>query len=510
MRRVPEGGPRRAGRAGAVGAVLATALALTACGGGSGGGGDESAEGPITWMATLHTPTTPEADGPIESALEEHTGEKLEVSWVPAASSAEKLNAALSTGKLADIVSMAPADSALVRQSLKSGMFWDVEDYLADFPNLAKIDEQTVASARIDGHLYGVPVQKNKARYGVLVRQDWLDNLGLEVPHTIEDLTTVAEAFAKDDPDGNGKDDTTGFLDREESFDLGFRSLSGYFGAGDDFTVDDAGQVHAVFASDEFTQAMEWYRGVYESGAVNQEFVTMQKTNQLDAIAQGKGGIVVTGLFEAKGYLATAQDSNPKTPMKWALVNDMTQGDVPRRILTDTGGGMGGWLAFPKEYVKSEAELKKVLGFVDKLLDEESFDLMTNGIEGTHYEVDGDGAVSITDQTLWEQEVQPYASSRPSEKVVTYKSSEPYVDEGNEKMAENEEYSVVNPTQSLTSETYDRQWTTLYGEAKDAYNQYVVGQIDMAEYEAIVDGLGGQGLDQILEEFTASYAEVNG
>ncbi|MGF0117993.1 extracellular solute-binding protein [Promicromonospora sp. Marseille-Q5078] len=494
---------------GAVAAAV-TALALTACSGGGSGDDAAEADGPITWMATLHTPVTPDEDGPIQTALEKHTGEDLEIQWVPAASSAEKLNAALSSGALADMVSMAPVDSSTVRQSLKSGMFWDVEPYLKDFPNLSKIDPQTLDAARLDGKLYGVPFQKIKARYGVVVRQDWLDNLGLEVPHTIEDLEKVAVAFAQDDPDGNGKDDTTGFLDREESFDLGFRSLSGYFGAGDDFELDDAGNVRSTLDSDAFKQAMEWYRGVYEAGAVNQEFVTMQKTNQQDAIARGKGGIIVTGLFEAKGYLALAQDADPTTPMKWALVNDMTAGDVPRRILTDTAGGLGGWLSFPKSEVKDEAELKKVLGFADRLLDEEAYGLMTNGVEGEHYSVDADGAVTIEDQTAWEQEVQPYSSSRLSEKVVTYKSTEPYVDEGNEKMLENEEYAVVNPAQSLSSDAYDRQWTTIHDEAKDAYNKYVVGQIEMADYEAAIEKLRGQGLDDIEQELTAAYAEVNG
>lgn len=494
-------------------AAAVTALALTACGSdGSGNddGGGKADDSPITWMSMLHTPVTPDADGPIQTALEEYTGQEFKMQWVPDASKEEKINSALASGQLADIVSLTVTDSTTVRQALKAGQFWDVEPYLKDFPNLAKIDPDTLNAAKLDGKLYGVPFQKIKTRYGVVVRQDWLDNLGLEAPHTIEDLEKVAVAFAKDDPDGNGKDDTTGFIDREESFLVGFRSLTGYFGAGDKFSVDDSGQVHAAFASDEFKQAMEWYRGVYEQGGVNQEFVTVQKSNQQDAIARGKGGIVVTGLFEAKNYMDLAQSADPKTPMKWALVNDMTLDGQPHHIITDTGGGMGGWLALPKAEVKDEAEVKKVLGFLDKLMDEEPFGLMTNGVEGTHYSEDADGVVTIEDQTAWEQEVQPYSSSRPSEKIVTYKSTKPYVDEANEKMAAQEPDAVINPTQSLSSETFDRQWSTIEDKAMDAYNRYLTGQIEMADYEAVVEDLRGQGLDDIEAEFTAAYAKVNG
>ncbi|MEU4362772.1 extracellular solute-binding protein [Promicromonospora sp. NPDC023987] len=499
---------RRNGTAVASATVLA--LTLAACGGGSGDGDGGDADAPLTWMSMLHTPTTPEKNGAIETALEEHTGTEFEMQWVPDASKEEKINAALASGTLADIVSLTQIDSTTVRSSLTSGMFWDVEEYLSEFPNLSKIDPQTLEAARIDGELYGVPYQKIKARYGVVVRQDWLDNLGLEVPHTIEDLTAVAHAFAHDDPDGNGKDDTTGFYDREESFRVGFRSLTGYFGAGSVFEATEDGDVVPTFTTDAFKEAMEWYRGVYEDGGVNQEFVTVQKQNQQDGIAQGKGGIVVTGLFEAKNYMAIAQSADPETPMEWALVNDITYEDVPRRILSDTNGGMGGWLAIPKSEVETEDDLRKVLGFIDKLMDEEAYGLMTNGVEGTHYEVDGDGVVTITDQTAWEQEVQPFSSSRPSEKVVTYKNATPYVDEGNELMAENEDYVITNPAQSLTSETYDSRWSAIEQQVNDAYNQYITGAIEMSDFEATIEGLRGEGLDQIIEEFSAAYAKVNG
>ncbi|NKF30862.1 extracellular solute-binding protein, partial [Pseudomonas sp. BGM005] len=194
----------------------------------------------------------------------------------------------LASDALADITTIGNLSNTSVRQALRSGQFWDVEKYLKDYPNLSQIDEQTIASARVDGHLYGVPFQKPKARYGVLIRQDWLDNLGLETPHTIEELSEVAVAFTTQDPDGNGKNDTTGFIDRLESFKLGFKSLAGHFGAGNNWTVTDDDEVVPSFQTDEFKEAMEWYRDLYEQGAVNGEFVTMQKQNQQDAIAQGK------------------------------------------------------------------------------------------------------------------------------------------------------------------------------------------------------------------------------
>src|SRR5699024_1834477 len=154
--------------------AAAGALALSACGGGS-GGGEGGSGGSLSWMALLHTPTTPDASGPVHSGLAEETGQQFEIQWVPDASKEEKMNAALASGSVADITSITNLTNSSIRSGVTSGLFWDVEPFLDEFENLKGIDPKTIESARLDGVLYGVPFQKPLARYGVLVRQDWLD-----------------------------------------------------------------------------------------------------------------------------------------------------------------------------------------------------------------------------------------------------------------------------------------------------------------------------------------------
>src|SRR5699024_7760704 len=218
----------------------------------------------------------------------------------------------------------------------------------------------------------------------------------------------------------------------------------------------------------------EWYRDVYAAGGVNQEFITTQKQNQQQAIAQDKGGIVVTGLFEAKNYAALADSINPDSGVEWTLINDITYADVPRRIVSDTGGGMGGLFSISTQSVKSEDEVREVLAFADALMTEEVHNLMTNGIEGTHYEIDGDGAVEIIDEALREQEVQPYATSRLAENAFTDKSSIPYVDLANEMMEDNAEYAVTSPVQARNSETSAAPWATSEQGLHCGYNRSMI------------------------------------
>ncbi|GAA1729330.1 extracellular solute-binding protein [Brachybacterium phenoliresistens] len=490
--------------------AAAGAAGLSACGSGSSGGTGGDGSRPLTWMSVLHTPTTPQAGGPVEKGLQESTGQSFELQWVPAASWEEKINAVLASGDIADITTNISWNTSSVRQALSSGMFWEVEDLLADYPNLAAINPTTLDAGRIDGVLYGVPMVKEVARYGVLVRQDWLDRLGLEVPHTIEELEAVAKAFAEGDPTGTGAK-VTGFIDRQESFGVAFRTLAGYFGAGDRFQLDEAsGQLIPAAISEPWKQAMEWYRGVYEAGGVNQEFITTQKQNQQQAIAQDKGGIVVTGLFEAKNYVSLAESISPDTEVRWTLINDITYADVPRRIVSDTNGGMGGLFSFSTQTLPEEADVRGALALMDALHEEPNFQLMTNGVEGTHFAFDDEGALEIIDQALWEQQVQPYNGSRPSYLVELYKSTNDYVNLAHEMMAENEEFVVTNPAQQLTSATFDRSWSTIEQALSDSYSTFIMGQTTMADYEATIETLRGQGLDDVIAEYTEAYEAVQG
>jgi len=45
----------------------------------------------------------------------------------------------------------------------------------------------------------------------MIIRQDWLDNLGLKAPTNMDEFEAVIKAFTEDDPDGNGQKDTYGF-----------------------------------------------------------------------------------------------------------------------------------------------------------------------------------------------------------------------------------------------------------------------------------------------------------
>jgi len=62
-----------------------------------------------------------------------------------------------------------------------------------------------------DGKIYGYPnisfSNTSGGTYASYINKTWLDNLGLEMPTTWDELVTVLRAFKEQDPNGNGKMD---------------------------------------------------------------------------------------------------------------------------------------------------------------------------------------------------------------------------------------------------------------------------------------------------------------
>lgn len=89
----------------------------------------------------------------------------------------------------------------------------DIEKYMPD--RLKEIYDkypQTFYPVIKDGKTYGIACTPFLTEGQVMIiRQDWLDKLGLKAPTTLDEFEEVIRAFTEQDPDGNGKKDTYGF-----------------------------------------------------------------------------------------------------------------------------------------------------------------------------------------------------------------------------------------------------------------------------------------------------------
>ena len=139
----------------------------------------------------------------------------IKVKWqASGADFSQKLSLAIASNDLPDILVVSDYE---LKKLVKADQIEDLtpyyDTYVSDIikENIDATDGKALEGASVDGKLYGLPnVLVEADGYNLMwIRQDWLDELGLEAPTTVEELETVAKAFV----DNNmGGENTVGIL----------------------------------------------------------------------------------------------------------------------------------------------------------------------------------------------------------------------------------------------------------------------------------------------------------
>ena len=155
-------------------------------------------------------------------------------------------------------------------------------------------DEAILAALKINGEVYCIPYfggLSSNVGFNTGFRNDWLENLGLEVPSNLAELEEVVRAFAEDDPDGNGVDDTYAFTGGSN---YGIFSLSAIFGTSPSlgyFTAEDGKSMYTNVTTDEFRQYWATLAKWYQAGWIDPEFLTDDRAACRNKFANGTIGI---------------------------------------------------------------------------------------------------------------------------------------------------------------------------------------------------------------------------
>ena len=151
------------------------------------------------------TITMPEGDSATDNYytrfIKDNMNIDISVKWSASSSDYnEKLNLAIAANDIPDILVV---NEQQFRKLAQSDMLEDLTDYYDTYAcdiikqNIDSTDGKALENATYDGKLLALPSVQVEADGYVLmwIRQDWLDELGLEAPTTIEELETVAKAF---------------------------------------------------------------------------------------------------------------------------------------------------------------------------------------------------------------------------------------------------------------------------------------------------------------------------
>lgn len=296
--------------------------------------------------------------------VEEKTGIDLEFVYLPSEETETKIEMMMGADeKLPDIICAGLGTS--IDYYGMSGKLANIADYFDDYgyfyydflqkyTTQDDIDQMDKYMYAVDGNVYGWPELTTQWRgvvceNGYYINKTWLDNLGLDVPTTTDELYDVLVAFRDQDPNGNGIADEipcVGFQSYERRGDMVGYLLNAftyypYSWVKDCRYVIENGEVTSACLKEEYREGLRFCKKLVDEGLLSPLSFT-QKDTELQAMIQlpadevsivgmfathfSSGGVGMGGASaeypHALEYIALAPVTGPEGVCYWARWNN--------------------------------------------------------------------------------------------------------------------------------------------------------------------------------------------
>lgn len=246
----------------------------------------------ISLMAGTWANPIPSPDSEGVKAINEKFQVDFKPQLMPWDVYSEKVNVQMASGDLPDIIATEFADSNFVRW-VSQGAFLPLNEFVSQYDTMNKVEDFIWDALSVDGNIYGIPNYfATKGEKKPIIRQDWLDNLGLSMPTNYEELRQVALAFTENDPDQNGKKDTLGFGLARDNLNIWYDpAFSAYYKMDNWYHKNDEGQLIPGYISQANKEKTQHLATMYKDGSINKDWAITTYSDVFKAFAAGKVGI---------------------------------------------------------------------------------------------------------------------------------------------------------------------------------------------------------------------------
>lgn len=405
-------------------------------------------------------------------------------------------------------------NTALFRKMILADKFWCLDDYIENFPNLIRyIGEESFQNIKIEGKLYGIPRKRILPRYTGYYRKDWADRLGIAAPQNQEELYEMLERFVTEDPDGNGQDDTIGVVGCLSALSNtacnGMQLLTVMNGGPNGWRFEDS-KMFPDFESDAWKEMLDYFRKLYQNGILNQDFAVINAEQRREAITNDKTGMIFGVIDDVAQLESELKKKNPQAQLELLPVLE-SQKDGQKRLNSTSGNN--GMILFTKQgrnAVKTEEELKKILGILDLMCTKEEQNFLLNGIENVNYTVNQQGEkIAIlggqNGTTVLEEMQKDFVQVLPVMGYQRLNENPQWTSRIDQEILDRNLYLVRDDSIGLFSETYVEKRTELDQIIQKACIRYIIGEIDREEYEQAYEQWYKEGGKDVIQEYTDEY-----
>ncbi len=226
----------------------------------------------------------------------EKTGINFEIEAYSGDEMKTKLTLILSTNQKPDILWQAGIGEADVLSYGQQNILLNLDDYIDKYATYTKEvfekeSDAKAAASSSDGHIYALPAYNYSVKYWnnvLYMNKNWLANVGMEAPTTLDELYDVLKAFKEKDADGNG--DANNEIPTYETADtdylflklleaVGFACIWPHDG---DLYSDRDGEVFLIQTTDEYKFLMRYMNKLFSEGLIDPNSYT-QSQDELDS-----------------------------------------------------------------------------------------------------------------------------------------------------------------------------------------------------------------------------------
>lgn len=460
-------------------------------------------------------------------AIEAMTGVHAAIDWQTEDGYSSTVATTLLSGKekLPDILN--PTDFG-VMELANDGLIVPLDPYLDLMPDLvAAVGEQHMNEWKAaDGHIYTIPsVSTIQGSFSMMIRQDWMEALGLDTPETWEDWLEYWRGVRDQDLNGNGDPTDEIPIALAESAD-GERSLTlllNAFGiaASNDtqFCLLDDGTYTLVYEHPRYEEFLQAVAELYAEGILVEDYRSFGYASIEEMMGNNTLGSTMT--FAASGAQTAALRDSGDTDALWVSVKPAPgpHGDrmiQERELISPTWCITAG--------AAERGKVEDIIRFFNWCYTKEGAYLYNYGIEGVSYTVqDGNPVIDkdlvangFTDYRAVGINYEPFGGywlqdaymqclfSGKTKGDLTDIQTETY----NGLFVINNEFFYTQPP-TIETDSYVKYRTALITDGVCKLRDQVIrGEIPVREFWTGYDHLKKEGLDQVIADGEAYYRHM--
>ena len=455
-------------------------------------------------------------------AIEKMTNAHVDIDW----HDAEGYSSSVATTLLMDISQLPDIVNPFsfgIMDLADDGLIIPLDDYLELMPDIvAAVGEERMDNWRqADGHIYYIPtVSSIQGSQSMMVRQDWLDELNMDVPETWEDWLALWRGIRDNDLNGNGdsEDEIPLALSYGEDGEKAMTLLMNAFGirasADCQFCVLDDGTYTMVYEHPKYEEFLQAVSDLYKEGIIKDDFNTYDYNKIEEMMKENLLGTTMTWAVSSSNaeYLRENGDADAlwvaTAPVQGPDGNQMIQ---ERELISSS------WCITAR--AKEEEKVEDIVRFFNWCFTQEGAYLYNYGIEGVSYEMVEDKPVlnadliadSFTDYRAVGCNFEPFGGLWLEDAFMQCLFSGKTENELDEITAEsfkglfevNDDYFYTQPVTFETNAYVKYRSNLITAGICPLRDQAIRGEITVEEFAQKYKELKEQGLNKVIKEAEA-------